>query len=232
MTLDPLVFTLLLFVCLLLGGAVGFFVQKKLGKGQQDLWDERHKQQQLQNEGLQGQLQEAARKQEEGRLGQEQLKLQLQESELNRKNLLQKLEDQKDELEKLQEKFTQEFENLAQKILDEKSEKFAVQNQKNIKVILDPLKEKIKQFETKVDDTQKANIGIHAALKQQLEHLQAQNLKMTQETENLTKALKGDSKMQGIGASWSWNVCLKNRDWKKTGSTACSKVIPEKMDSA
>ena len=212
MTLDPLVFTLLLFVCLLLGGAAGFFVQKKLGKGQQDLWDERHKQQQQQNEGLQEQLQRAAEKQEEGRLGQEQLKLQLQESELNRKNLLQKLQDQKDELEKLQEKFTQEFENLAQKILDEKSEKFAVQNQKNIKIILDPLKEKIKQFETKVDDTQKANIGIHAALKQQLEHLQAQNLKMTQETENLTKALKGDSKMQG-----NWGELVLERVLEKSG---------------
>ena len=95
MTLDPLDFTLLLFVCLLLGGAVGFFVQKKLGKGQHDLWDERQKQSQLQNERLQEQLQHATLKQEEGRLGEEQLKLQLQESELHRKNLLQKLEEQK-----------------------------------------------------------------------------------------------------------------------------------------
>lgn len=212
MTLDPLVFTFLLFVCLILGGTVGFFVQKKLGKGQHDLWEERHRQQQAQSESLQEQLNQAAQKQEDGRQGQEQLKLQLQESELNRKNLLQKLEDQKEELEKLQEKFTQEFENLAQKILEEKSEKFTVQNQKNIKIILDPLKEKIKQFETKVDDTQKANIGIHAALKQQLEHLQAQNLKMTQETENLTKALKGDSKMQG-----NWGELVLERVLEKSG---------------
>ena len=140
------------------------------------------------------------------------LRLQLQESELNRTQLLKQLDEQKEELQQLQEKFTQEFEILAQKILEEKSEKFAEQNQKNIKLILDPLKEKIKQFETKVDDTQKANIGIHAALKQQLESLQQQNLKMTQEAENLSKALKGDSKMQG-----NWGELVLERVLEKSG---------------
>ena len=212
MTLDPFVFVLLLFVTLVLGGLLGFFVQKKLGQGQEVLWAERQLQQEKQADELRVQLQKSEEIKQQILQEQEGLKLKLQESELRREGVVKQLEDQKEELEKLQEKFTLEFENLAQKILDEKSEKFALQNQKNIKVILDPLKEKIKQFETKVDDTQKANIGIHAALKQQLEHLQAQNMKMTKETENLTKALKGDSKMQG-----NWGELVLERVLEKSG---------------
>ena len=212
MTLDPFVFVLLLFVTLVLGGLLGFFVQKKLGQGQEVLWAERQLQQEKQADELRVQLQKSEEIKQQILQEQEGLKLKLQESEFRREGVVKQLEDQKEELEKLQEKFTLEFENLAQKILDEKSEKFALQNQKNIKVILDPLKEKIKQFETKVDDTQKANIGIHAALKQQLEHLQAQNMKMTKETENLTKALKGDSKMQG-----NWGELVLERVLEKSG---------------
>ena len=63
------------------------------------------------------------------------------------KNLRDKLEEQKEEVEKLQEKFTKDFENLANKILDDKSTKFTEQNQKNIKLILNPLQEKIQLFE-------------------------------------------------------------------------------------
>ena len=212
MTLDPILFTLLLFVALLLGGLAGFLIQKKMGQGQDELWKERQQQQQVQLEAAQLQIRQSEEGKELFRQEKDLLKLRLQESELHRTNLLKQLDEQKEELEKLQEKFTQEFEILAQKILEEKSEKFAEQNQKSIKLILDPLKEKIKQFETKVDDTQKANIGIHAALKQQLENLQQQNLKMTQETENLTKALKGDSKMQG-----NWGELVLERVLEKSG---------------
>ena len=212
MTLDPILFTLLLFFTLFFGGALGFVLQKKLSQGKDELWRERQDQQREQLELANTQLKETEKRIEGLRQDKEGLRLQLQESELNRSQLLQQLDEQKEELQKLQEKFTQEFEILAQKILEEKSEKFAEQNQKNIKMILDPLKEKIKQFETKVDDTQKANIGIHAALKQQLESLQQQNLKMTQEAENLTKALKGDSKMQG-----NWGELVLERVLEKSG---------------
>ena len=63
------------------------------------------------------------------------------------KNLLLKLNEHKIEVERLQEKFTKEFENLANKILEEKSNKFTQQNQENLKIILNPLQEKIKVFE-------------------------------------------------------------------------------------
>jgi len=120
--------------------------------------------------------------------------------------------EQKEEVEKLQEKFTKDFEILASKILEEKSTKFTEQNQKNIKQILSPLQEKIQLFEKKVEDTQKENITIHSALKEQLLLLQNQNLKITQEAENLTKALKGDSKMQG-----NWGELVLERVLEKSG---------------
>lgn len=116
-------------------------------------------------------------------------------SELN--NMEQKLVEQKDEVEKLQEKFTKEFENLANKILDEKSEKFTRQNKENLDILLNPLQKKIESFEKKVEVSQKESIGMHSALKQQLEGLKDLNQQMSKEAINLTKALKGDSKAQG-----------------------------------
>ena len=132
--------------------------------------------------------------------------------EANLKHLEEKNKEQKEAVSKLQEKFTKEFENLANKILDEKSQKFTHQNKENISNILLPLQEKIQLFEKKVNDTQKENIHIHAALKEQLLSLQTQNLKITQEAENLTKALKGDSKMQG-----NWGELVLERVLEKSG---------------
>ena len=112
-------------------------------------------------------------------------------------NLEQKLLEQKTEVEKLQEKFTKEFENLANKILDEKSEKFTKQNKDNLDLLLNPLQKKIESFEKKVETSQKESVGMHSALKQQLEGLKTLNQEMSKEAINLANALKGDSKAQG-----------------------------------
>ena len=128
------------------------------------------------------------------------------------KNLQLKLNENKEEVEKLQEKFTKEFENLANKILDEKSNKFTEQNKKNIKDILNPLQEKIQTFEKKVEDTQKESISMHSALKEQLLGLKELNAQMSKETINLTKALKGDSKTQG-----NWGELVLERVLEKSG---------------
>ncbi|TXE10062.1 DNA recombination protein RmuC [Seonamhaeicola algicola] len=138
-------------------------------------------------------------------------------AELTRKNtefenLQHKNNEQKEEVEKLQEKFTKEFENLANKILDEKSSKFTEQNKENIKNILNPLQEKIKTFEEKVDLTQKESISMHSALKEQLLGLKDLNQQMTKEATNLTRALKGDSKMQG-----NWGELVLERVLEKSG---------------
>ena len=133
-----------------------------------------------------------------------------QEAEL--KNLQQKLNDNKEEVEKLQDKFTKEFENLANKILDEKSTKFTQQNKENLKTILNPLQEKIKVFEDKVDKTHKESIDYHAALRQQILGLKELNQQMSKETLNLTKALKGDNKLQG-----NWGELVLERVLEKSG---------------
>ena len=118
-----------------------------------------------------------------------------QDSELI--NLHLKLTEQKKETEKLQDKFTKEFENLANKILEEKSSKFTKQNKENIQTILTPLKEKIASFEKKVSENQEKSTGMHSALKEQLTHLKDLNKQMSKEAVNLTNALKGDNKTQG-----------------------------------
>ncbi|MCH3882076.1 MULTISPECIES: DNA recombination protein RmuC [Tenacibaculum] len=133
-----------------------------------------------------------------------------QDADLN--NLQLKLTENKDEVEKLQEKFTKEFENLANKILDEKSNKFTEQNKENIKNILSPLQEKIKGFEDKVDKTHKESIDYHAALRQQIIGLKELNTQMSKEAINLTKALKGDSKTQG-----NWGELVLERVLEKSG---------------
>ncbi len=113
------------------------------------------------------------------------------------KNLNQKLEDQKSDIENLQEKFQIQFKNLANDILEEKTKKFTDQNKINLKDILNPLKEKIVEFEKKVEDTNKESIERNSALKEQISGLRELNIKITKEAENLTKALKGESKTQG-----------------------------------
>lgn len=116
------------------------------------------------------------------------------------------------EIEKLNEKFTKEFENLAHKILDEKSTKFTTQNKLNIEQILNPLQEKIKSFEKRVEDTHKDTIDRQSSLRQQIIGLKELNEQMSKETSNLTKALKGDAKMRG-----NWGELVLERVLEKSG---------------
>ncbi len=123
---------------------------------------------------------------------------------------LNKIRDEEFEVRQVQLK--KDFEILASKILEEKSEKFTLQNKESIKNILNPLQEKIQLFEKKVDDTQKESISMHASLKEQLLGLKDLNQQMSKEATNLTKALKGDSKMQG-----NWGELVLERVLEKSG---------------
>ena len=140
------------------------------------------------------------------------LAIQLSKKEVDFDNLLERNKEQKEEVNQLQEKFTKEFENLANKILDEKTNKFTEQNKENMKNILSPLQDKIQLFEKKVEDTHKESIDYHAALRQQIVGLREMNEQMSKETVNLTKALKGDSKMQG-----NWGELVLERVLEKSG---------------
>jgi DNA recombination protein RmuC len=133
-----------------------------------------------------------------------------QESDI--KNLQLKLDEHKEEVENLQKKFTNDFEVLANKILEEKSTKFTNQNRENIKNILEPLEKKIQTFEKKVSDSDEKRAGFQSALKTQLDSLKELNAQMSKDTINLTKALKGDSKMQG-----NWGELVLERVLEKSG---------------
>ena len=142
----------------------------------------------------------------------EAIAIQLSKKEVDFDHLWERNKEQKEEVEQLQEKFTKEFENLANKILEEKSNKFTEQNKENMKNILLPLQDKIQLFEKKVEDTHKESIDYHAALRQQILGLSEMNAQMSKETMNLTKALKGDSKMQG-----NWGELVLERVLEKSG---------------
>ena len=103
----------------------------------------------------------------------------------------------KEDLKGMQEQFTKDFQILANKIFEEKSEKFTLQNRSNIDQILTPLKEKIADFQKKVEETHTSNIKETTGLREELKHLKDMSQRMTTETENLTRALKNDSKVQG-----------------------------------
>src|SRR5690606_10715675 len=165
----------------------------------------------LKNESAQ-QLQKYEERLQYSETEKEKYAVELAQSRTENQNLNQRLEEHKAEIEQLNERFKKEFEILAQKILDEKSEKFTQQNKLNIETILNPLKEKIKDFETKVESSHKESLEKNASLKQQNEDLSKLNEKINQEDANLTKALKGDSKTQG-----NWGEVILERILEKSG---------------
>jgi DNA recombination protein RmuC len=113
------------------------------------------------------------------------------------KNLKEKLEEQKNEINDLQDRFRIEFKNLANEILEEKSKKFTEQNRSNLDQLLKPLGEKIRDFEKKVGDVYDKEAQQRFSLREEVKRLAELNKKIAEDAENLTRALKGDSKSQG-----------------------------------
>lgn len=112
-------------------------------------------------------------------------------------NIETKLKEQKVEIAQLQEKFTTEFSLIANKLLKQNATDFAQANEKRLSEILTPLKDNIKQFEKKVDDTYEKDFKDRTKLIEQIQSLEKLNQQMSEEAQNLTKALKGDNKTQG-----------------------------------
>ena len=120
--------------------------------------------------------------------------------------------EQKKEFEELNKRFNTEFENLANKILDEKSKKFTDQNKENLENVLKPLRERIKDFEKKVDEKYDTEQKERASLKGEIKVLHDLNKKISEEAHNLTTALKGDSKKQG-----NWGELILERILESSG---------------
>ncbi len=141
-----------------------------------------------------------------------QLNVSLENAKVQYLNQEKKLREQKVELEEIQKKFTTEFENIANKILEKNSEKFTLANQKNISDVLNPLKEKIFLFEKKVEDTYQKGLKDQTDLRAELKKLHELNTRISEEASNLTKALKGDVKKQG-----NWGEVVLERILERSG---------------
>ena len=208
--------SIILIFAILIALAIGFYIGKLLSKTQSN----------AEKSNLDGQLTSQTNQLSELKISFQDLQIEKQKVQAEKEefaillakkendfdNLLERNKEQKQEVNELQEKFTKEFENLANKILEEKTQKFTEQNKENLKNILLPLQDKIQHFEKKVEDTHKESIDYHAALRQQIVSLSEMNAQMSKETINLTKALKGDSKMQG-----NWGELVLERVLEKSG---------------
>lgn len=197
---------LALFIGLVLGVVLGVFIGIKRRVNQQDddrsyhLLQEEKQRLSQQLEHTNSQLQEFIAK---------------HASEEQRSKELEKdLQEQKGQLEDISKKFNTEFENLANKILEQKSEKFTQKNKENLESILGPLKENILEFEKRLVDSNLKQHGRHEALKTELENLGKLNKQMSEDAQNLVKALKGDSKAQG-----DWGEMVLERILEGSGLT-------------
>ncbi|WP_040626022.1 DNA recombination protein RmuC [Mucilaginibacter paludis] len=115
-------------------------------------------------------------------------------------------------LHEVQKNFKHEFENMANKLLEDKSQKFTEHNRAHLDVILNPFKEKLKDFEDKVDKVYKMEAEERNILKGVITQLMDLNKQISDEAHNLTKALKGDSKKQG-----NWGEVILERVLERSG---------------
>jgi DNA recombination protein RmuC len=118
-----------------------------------------------------------------------------QEKEIETMN--EKLKTLKTEIEQIGQKYAAEFKNLANEILEDKSQKFTIQNQKNLESILKPLDENIREFKKTVSEAYDKESKERFSLGNEVKKLAELNLLMSEEARNLTKALKGEAKTQG-----------------------------------
>ncbi len=119
---------------------------------------------------------------------------------------------QKKEIENLQTKFKAEFEILANSIFKEKTKEFTETNKTNLDTILNPLKEKIKTFEEKVEKSYNTEAAERNSLKGEIKALVTLNKQISEEANNLAKALKGDSKKQG-----NWGEIILEKVLERSG---------------
>jgi DNA recombination protein RmuC len=126
--------------------------------------------------------------------------------------LNEKLSTLKKDLEKLQDNFRNEFRNLANDILEEKTKKFTEQNRTKLDEILKPLSDKIRDFEKKVEETYDKESKQRFSLEKEIKNLAELNQQISKEASNLTQALKGQSKTQG-----NWGETILESILEKSG---------------
>ncbi len=179
-----------LIVGVVIGGTIIWFVRGKSFLAQKSRLEERTKNLESSLSEIKSELSE---EREKGGVTQKELST----AQTENSHLKEKLAKEKSDVEELQKTFTAQFENLAGKILDEKSTKFTEQNQTNISAILKPLQERLKDFQVRVEQTYDRESKQRFSLEKELKRLFELNEQMSKEANNLTNALKGESKTQG-----------------------------------
>ncbi|MEG0925803.1 MAG: DNA recombination protein RmuC [Chryseobacterium sp.] len=135
-------------------------------------------------------------------------------AELSAQNesLQKSLSTQKEEITKIQEESKFQFENLANKILEEKTEKFTTLNQNNLKNILDPFQEKIADLKNRVNEAYEKENKERFSLAEKVKELAELNQQISEDAKKLTRALKGESKTQG-----NWGEMILESILEKSG---------------
>lgn len=127
-------------------------------------------------------------------------------------SLQKSLETQKEEIAKIQEEAKLQFENLANKILEEKTEKFTTLNQNNLKTILEPFQEKITDLKNRVNEAYEKENKERFSLAEKVKELAELNQQISEDAKKLTRALKGESKTQG-----NWGEMILESILEKSG---------------
>lgn len=160
---------------------------------------------------------------QKGKESVENINLNLQEDNISQKEEIvalkervnsyqEKIEHQAQEVSELNQQFKKEFENLAQKIFEDNSNKFTQQNRNNLDLVLNPFKDQIENFRKKIEDNYGKESNDRSSLRTELEMLRKLNNQISQDAQNLTKALKGDSKTQG-----DWGEMILDSVLRKSG---------------
>lgn len=205
-------FTIMQIVLLVIGLFIGFmsayfYLKLKAAQGSDDLIRNHPVTQELRN--VISRSNEELQKERDLRSSTSNL---LAASEANLKSLHQKLMEQDQGIQKVREEFTKEFENLANRIFDDKSKKVTEQNRFQLDMVLNPLKEKLRDFENKVEkvygDENKERINLKAEIKL----LSELNKQLSSDANNLATALKGDNKSQG-----NWGELILEKIMERSG---------------
>lgn len=128
------------------------------------------------------------------------------------KNLQDQLENQKEDFLKLQETTRLHFEKTANRILEEKSEKFSQLNQNQLRLILEPFQEKINELKNTVNETYDKEAKERFSLGEKVRELKDLNQQISEDAKQLTRALKGESKTQG-----NWGEMILESILEKSG---------------
>ncbi|WP_336731099.1 DNA recombination protein RmuC [Chryseobacterium sp. VD8] len=127
-------------------------------------------------------------------------------------SLQKSLQTQKEEIAKIQEESKLQFENLANKILEEKTEKFTTLNQNNLKTILEPFQERITELKNRVNEAYEKENKERFSLAEKVKELAELNQQISEDAKKLTRALKGESKTQG-----NWGEMILESILEKSG---------------